>query len=136
MCVNLSLLEGPFKQTMFVEGTVSRGLQLLAYPAQKSFWKTWTVFTTLYFLRNLHMGQISWTVCLWQAFTVWSNHRAILLEATSYISVIRKLQESWPTRVGSNNVTSVNTHKYILLRYQKNVRLKRNKNSCVFYKMH
>ncbi len=29
--------------------------------------------------------------------------RAILLEATSYIYVIRKLWESWPTRVGSNH---------------------------------
>jgi hypothetical protein len=39
-------------------------------------------------------------------------------------------------RVGSNSVTSVNTHKYILLMYQKNVCLKRNKKSFVFYKMH
>jgi hypothetical protein len=64
------------------------------------------------------------------------NHRAILLEATSYIYVIRKLWESWPTRVGSNSVTSVNTYKYILLMYQKNVCLKRTKKSFVFYKMH
>ena len=55
------------------------------------------------------------------------HHRAILLEATSYIHVIRKLWESWPTRVGSNIVTSVNSHKYILLMYQKNVWLKRKK---------
>ena len=62
------------------------------------------------------------------------NHRAILLEATSYIYVIRKLWESWPTRVGSNSVTSVNTHKYILLMYQKNVCLKTKKKVLYFIK--
>ncbi len=62
------------------------------------------------------------------------NHRAILLEATSYIYVIRKLWESWPTRVVSNIVTSVNANKYILLMNQKNVCLKRNKKFLYFIK--
>jgi len=63
----------------------------------------------------------------WEAGASSGHHRAILLEATSYIHVIRKLWESTPTRVGSNIVTSVNSYKYILLMYQKNVCLKRNK---------
>jgi len=65
---------------------------------------------------------------------LYRNHRAILLEATSYIYVIRKLWESLPARVGSNSVTSVKSHKYILLMYQKNVCLKRNKKVLYFIK--
>ncbi len=81
-------------------------------------------------------------IATWNKVAKWVNilqdislkHRAILLEATSYIYVIRKLWKSWPTRVGSNWVTSVNTHKYILLMYLKNVCLKRNKKTLYFIK--
>ncbi len=54
-------------------------------------------------------------------------HRDKLLEATSQKYVIKQLRENRPKRVGTNINTSVNTHKYILLMYQKNVCLKRNK---------
>jgi hypothetical protein len=37
-------------------------------------------------------------------------------------------------RVGSNGVTSVNTHKYILFMYQKSVCLKRTKKVLYFIK--
>ncbi len=72
------------------------------------------------FLYHMKLNKVRYT-------TNGGIHRAILLEATSYIHVIRKLWESWPTRVGSNIVTSVNSHKYILLMYQKNVCLKKTK---------
>ena len=83
--------------------------------------------------RQMH-AVTAWAVLFW--FCLRYTHRAILLEATSNIEIICKLRASWPMRVGSLFVASVNTHKYILLMSQKNVWLKRKKKNLFFYKMH
>jgi hypothetical protein len=37
--------------------------------ARKKFYDTGGLFTAVYFLSNLLIGPISWSVCAWQAFT-------------------------------------------------------------------